>query len=262
MIEETTKRTRLCPYCANSIDEDAVKCSYCKADLLSGIAPKWLNRKEPSSEPRIELNSKKKSPIPSKFIWSVAMLVVVLSAFFAGGYIQRSELAALSQANSKQLQVKDQIIQSQQTQLSQLKQQLSENSKNVAEMTSKLEESQKAVAASQQRLGVATRETNRSIASRSVPVRRPTWRAPDTSAPFPQPVAARRTVEPGVYETTQATSVYENASSTARVISQIGRGTRLNVVSAAGEWLEVRSNRGNPPGYVRSADARPIGRAN
>ena len=262
MIEETTKRTRLCPYCANSIDEDAVKCSYCKADLLSGIAPKWLNRKEPSSEPRIELNSKKKSPIPSKFIWSVAMLVVVLSAFLAGGYIQRSELSALSQANSKQLQVKEQIIQSQQAQLSQLKQQLSENSKNVAEITSKLEESQKAVAATQQRLGAATRETNRSIASRSVPVRRPTWRAPDTTPPLPQPVAARRTVEPGVYETTQATSVYENASSTARVISQIGRGTRLNVVSAGGEWLEVRSNRGNPPGYVRSADARLIGRAN
>ena len=262
MIGETTTRTRLCPYCANSIDEDAAKCSYCKADLLSGIAPKWLNRNEPSSEPRVDMNNKKKSPIPTKFIGSVTVLLVVLVAFVAGGYIQRSEISAISQANLKQLQVKEQIIQSQQAQLAQVQQQLGENSNNLAEMKIKLEESQKAVSATQQRLEVASRETNRSIASRSVPVRRPTWRAPDTSPPLPQPVAARRTVDPGVYETTQATSVYENASSTARVISQIGRGTRLNVVSSAGDWLEVRSNRGNPPGYVRSADARLIGRAN
>ena len=87
-------------------------------------------------------------------------------------------------------------------------------------------------------------------------------RAPDTAASIPAAPAARRTAEPGVYETTQATSVYENPSSTARVISQIGRGTRINVVSSAGEWLEVRSNRGNPPGYVRSDDARLIGRVN
>ena len=262
MIGENTTRTQLCPYCANSIDEDAAKCSYCKADLLSGIAPKWLNRKEPSSEPRIELKSKKKFPIPSKFIGSVIVLVVVLLAFFAGGYIQRSELTALSQANLKQIQVKDQIIQSQQAQLTQVQQQLSENSNNLAEMKLKLEESQKAVSTTQQRLGVATRETNRSIASRSVPVRRPTWRAPDTSPPIPQPVAARRTVEPGVYETTQATSVHENPSSAGRVISQIGKGTRINVVRSSGEWLEVRSNRGNPPGYVRTNDARLIARAN
>ena len=143
-----------------------------------------------------------------------------------------------------------------------MQQQLSENSNNLAEMKIKLEESQKAVSATQQRLEVATRETNRSIASRSVPVRRPTWRTPDTSPPFPQPVAARRTVQSGVYETTQATSVYENPSSGAPVISQIGSGTRINVVSSSGDWLEVRSNRGNPPGYVRSDDARVIGRAN
>jgi hypothetical protein len=262
MIGETTTRTRLCPKCANSIAEDAAKCPYCKTDLLSEFAPKWLNRNEPASETRMELNSKKKFPIPSKFIGAITVLLAVFVAFVAGGYIQRSEIAAISQANLKQLQVKEQIIQSQQAQLAQVQQQLSENSNNLAEMKIKLEESQKAVSAKQQRLEVATRETNRSIASRSVPVRRPTWRTPDTSPPFPQPVAARRTVQSGVYETTQATSVYENPSSGAHVISQIGGGTRINVVSSSGDWLEVRSNRGNPPGYVRSDAARPIGRAN
>src|SRR5262249_37394994 len=73
------------------------------------------------------------------------------------------------------------------------------------------------------------------------------------------PMAGRRTPEPGVYETTRETPVYENPSSTSRVISQISRGTRINVVSSSGNWLEVRSKHGNPPGYVRSDDARLIG---
>jgi TolA-binding protein len=208
------------------------------------------------------LNSKKKFPIPSKFIGGITVLGVVLLAFFAGGYIQRGELSAISQANLKQLQVKEQIIQSQQNQLAQVQQQLSENSKSVAEMTSKLEESQKALTATQQRLGVATRDVDRSNSTRAVAVRRTASRAPDRASSFPVSTAARRTATPGVYETTQATSVYENPSSTARVISQIGSGTRINVVNSAGEWLEVRSNRGNPPGYVRSDDARLIGRVN
>jgi hypothetical protein len=258
MLAEPTMPTQLCPYCANSIAADSAKCSYCTADLLSGIAPKWLKRSEPSSEPRLGLNPMKKFPIPSKYIWSVTVLVVVLSALVAGGYLHRSERSLLS----KQLQAKDQIIQSQQAQLAQVQQQLSENSNQLGEMKSKLEESQKALSATQQRLGVASREAARSNATRSVAIRRTAARAPATPPPLAQPVATQRTGEPGVYETTQATSVYENPSSAGRVISQIGRATRINVVRSSGDWLEVRSNRGNPPGYVRSNDARLITRAN
>lgn len=258
MNGESTARMRLCPSCANNIEADATKCPHCKADFLMGSVPKWLNRNEPSSEPRPGLTDKQKFPIPAKFIWSVALLVVVVLAFLAGGYLQRSELAAISQANLNRLQTKDQIIQSQQDQLAQVKKQLSENSNRLAEMKTKLEENQKALSVAQQRLAVATREANRVTATRSVAVRRTAARAPDTGGSFPASVASRRTAEPGVYETTQATSVYENPSSTARVISQIGRGTRINVVSSTGDWLEVRSNRGNPPGFVRSDDARQI----
>jgi hypothetical protein len=210
----------------------------------------------------MELNSKKKFPIPSKFIGAITVLVVVLLAFVAGGYIQRGELSAILQANLKQLQVKEQVIQSQQAQLAQMKLQLSESSTSAADMTSKLEESQKALAATQQRLGVATREVDRLNSTRSMAVRTTASRAPATASSLPVSAAARRTVQSGVYETTQSTSVYENPSSAARVISQIGSGTRINVVSSSGDWLEVRSNRGNPPGYVRSDDARLIGRAN
>jgi hypothetical protein len=263
MIGKSTTRTQLCPYCANSIEEDATDCRYCKADFSSQFAPEWLKRDESSSEPRVGSdNNKRSSIIPPKFIWIAAMLVVALTAFFAGGFIQRNQLLLSSQANLKQLQAKDQMIQSQETQLAQTRQQLNENSNQLAQMKTKLEENQKELSLTQQRLGVATRQVDHLNAGRSPAVRRTASRAPDTAASLPQPVTARRTVEPGVYETTRPTSVYESPSPASPVISQISGGTRINVVSSTGGWLEVRSKRGNPPGYVRSDDARLIGRVN
>jgi hypothetical protein len=262
LIGKSTTRARLCPYCANSIAEDATNCSYCKADLSSQFIPQWLKRDEPASEPRVGSDNHKRFSIPPKFIWMAAILVVALIAFFAGGYIQRSQLLQSSQANLKQLQAKDQMFQSQEAQLAQTRRQLNENSNQLAEIKTKLEESQKELSLTRQRLGVATREVDRLNASRSPAARRTSSRAPDMPASLPAPVAARRTAEPGVYETTRQTSVYQDPSPASRVVSQISRGTRIDVVRSAGDWLEVRSKRGNPPGYVRSDDARLIGRAN
>ena len=201
-------------------------------------------------------------PIPAKFIWPAAMLVVALIAFLAGVYSQRSAQLLSSQADLKQLQTKDQMIQSQEAQLAQTRQQLGESSNQLAEMKTKLAESQKELTLTKQRLGAAPRKFDRLNASRSVAVRKTASRVPDTAASFPAPAVARRTAEAGVYETTRETSVYDGPSPASRVISQIGRGTRINVVSSAGDWLEVRSKHGNPPGYVRFDDARLIGRAN
>ena len=260
MIAKSTARTRLCPHCANSIEEDATVCFYCKTDFSSQSVPQWLKRDKSSSEPRINPEKHMKSPIPAKFIWPAAMLVVALIAFFAGGYMQRNQVLLLSQANLKQLQTKDQMIQSQEAQLAQTRQQLNENSTQLADMKTKLEDSQKELSLTQQRLGAATHRVDRLNTSGSLAPRRTASRAPDTATSLPQPVA-RRTAAPGVYETTRPTSVYEDPSSTSRVISQIDSGTRINVVSSAAGWLEVRSKRGNPPGYVRSDDARLIGGA-
>jgi len=259
MIGNSTAQTRLCPYCANSIAEDATDCRYCKADFSSQFAPRWLQRDEPAAEPQNALDNHRRSPIPAKFIWTGAMLAVALIAFFAGGYLQRNQQSLSTQANLKQLQAKEQMIQTQETQLAQTRQQLNENSTRLAEMKTQLEASQKELSLTQQRLNVAARQADRPNASRSPVATRTAARAPDTAAPLPQPVAARRTASQGVYETTRPTSVHEDPSSSSRVISQIDRGTRINVVSSAGDWLEVRSKRGNPPGYVRSDDARQIG---
>ena len=257
MIGNSTAETRLCPYCANSIAEDATDCRYCKADFSSQFAPPWLKRDETSQEPRIASYNRKIPSIPAKFIWMGAMLVVALFAFFAGGYLQRSQHSLASQANLKQLQAKEQMIQTQEAQLAQTRQQLNENSQQIAEMKAKLDASQKELSLAQQRLSVAARPNT----SRSPVARRTASRAPDTATPLPQPTATRRAAASGVYETTRPTSVYDDPSSTSRVISKIDSGTRINVVSSTGGWLEVRSRRGNPPGYVRSDDARQVGGA-
>jgi hypothetical protein len=262
MMEKSTMRMRHCPNCANSIGEDAAKCPYCKTDLSSQFAPQWLMRDEGLSEPQAGSIKRKRFPIPERFVWPAALLIAALGAFFAGGYVQGSRLSGASEANLKHLQAKDQMIQSQETQLAQTRQQLNENSNQLAEMETKLEESRKELSLTQQRLKAATREVDDRNASRPANVGRTAARAPDTAASPPQPVSARRTAEPGAYETTRATSVYENPSPSARVISQIGPRTRINVVSSSGDWLEVRSKRGNPPGYVRSGDARQLARAN
>ena len=262
MIGNSTAEARLCPYCANSIAADAVDCPYCKADFASQVAPSWLKRDEPTQKLQIASDHPSKFAIPARFIWMGAMLVVALMAFFAGGYLQRSEQSLASQANLKQLQAKEQMIQTQETQLAQTRQQLNENSNQLAEMKARLEASQKELSVAQQRLGVAARQADRPNASRSPVVRRTAARAPDTTASLPQPAAARRTAAAGVYETIRATSVYEDPAPAARVISQIDGGTRINVVGSDGAWLEVRSKRGNPPGYVRSDDAKPIGAVN
>ncbi len=155
MIGESTAQTRLCPDCANSIAADAANCPYCKAEVSSQPTPQWLKRDTQSSQPRTSPGSHKRFPIPAKFIWLAAMLVVAVNTFFAGRYSQRSELALSSQANLKQLQGKDQIIQSQEGQLAQTRQQLNDNSNQLAEMKTRLEASQKELSLAKQRVTAA-----------------------------------------------------------------------------------------------------------
>jgi uncharacterized protein YgiM (DUF1202 family) len=262
LVVKDTTRKQLCPYCANSIEEDATSCPYCKADLLSQFVPQWLKRDESSSESRSPLE-RKKFPIPGNFIWIAVVLVTGLAAFFIGGRLQRAQLLQLSQDNVKELQAKDQMIQSLEKQLDQTRQESKENSNQLAETKAKLEESQKNLATAQQHLDSARREADRLSASQSQARTRTISRPVEPQPPAPSPPAApRRAAESGVYETTRATTVYEDPSPSSRVVSQVSKGTRINVVGSTGDWLEVRSRRGNPPGFVRSDDARLVSRTN
>lgn len=250
---------RLCSHCANSIDEGVTKCPYCKAELTSDDIPEWLNRDEAPLEPG--LGYQRRLSLPSKLIWPVVMLVIAVIAFFAGGYKQRAASLLPAQADLSQLQAKEQIIRSQEAQLTELRQQFDQRTGELAELKTQLEDSRKELSATQQRLRVATREVDRLKASRSAVVRRIVARTP-TAVVSTAPATPRSTAEPGVYQTTRRTSVYEKPSAASRVIAQIEPGIRINVIGSSGAWLDVRSKHGNPPGFVRSTDARPIGRVN
>jgi hypothetical protein len=42
----------------------------------------------------------------------------------------------------------------------------------------------------------------------------------------------------------------------------VGRGTTLTVIRSVGDWLEVRSKHGKPPGFIRRDDAMYVNSAN
>jgi hypothetical protein len=67
--------------------------------------------------------------------------------------------------------------------------------------------------------------------------------------------AVRPGATPGTYQTVRSTPVHESPSTTSRVVARIDDGIRVNVVGSTGEWLEVRSRTGNPPGFIRRDDA-------
>ncbi len=57
------------------------------------------------------------------------------------------------------------------------------------------------------------------------------------------------------YQTVRSTSVFEEPSASSRKVGSISNGSRVRVVGSTGDWLEVRSKQGRPPGFIRRDDA-------
>jgi len=73
-------------------------------------------------------------------------------------------------------------------------------------------------------------------------------------------IASGRPANLGTYETIRPTTLFEKPSGSSRAVSNIGDGIKVNVVGSRGDWLEVRSRLGNPPGFIRRDDAKPVER--
>jgi hypothetical protein len=261
LVAKTTVSTQLCPHCANSIAADATQCPYCKADLAPARAPQW-----PTRDDTLEAASPRAG---SRISWiSLAVLVLGLIFFGVGAFLsfapgQRADSSAALTDTGKEVQEREQKIQSLETELTRVRQELTERSDQVTQLETKLDETQKDLSTVQQRLAIANREVER-VASSRAPQSSPALPPPpaNTSPPPPPPAPARRASPAGIYETVRATSVYEEPSGSSRVLSKIARGTRVEVVRSTGEWLEVRSKHGKPPGFVRADDAMYINQTN
>jgi hypothetical protein len=77
---------------------------------------------------------------------------------------------------------------------------------------------------------------------------------PRSSSPAP---ASRNMAAARTYEAVRDTQVYEKPSASSKVVASIPRGYTVTVVGSTGNWLEVRSKSGNPPGFIRRSDVLP-----
>lgn len=262
LIAKTNMSTRLCPHCANSIAADATQCPYCKTDFGPAPDPQWPTREEPSAAAK-PLGVRNKISAVSLAVFAIGVIFLAAGLFLVFGQGQHAELPVAPQDNTKELQQRDQKIQSLESELNRVRQEITERADEATELKTKLDETQKDLATMQQRLAIANREVERVASSRAQP---PAASAPprpaDTSPPPPAPSPSRRAAPPGTYEIIRSTTVYEGPSGSSRILAKITKGTRVEVVRSSGDWLEVRSKHGNPPGFVRADDAMFVSRTN
>ena len=114
----------------------------------------------------------------------------------------------------------------------------------VAKLQSELEDSAKQIARLQERSG----DTPRAVRSDERRVNNSRREATRIANQIPSS-------ETRFYETVRSTVVFEEPSGSSRKVATIPNGSKVRVVGSTGDWLEVRSKQGRPPGFIRRDDA-------
>ena len=267
LIEVDSSATRLCPQCGNTVPAESNECRYCSAVLTPQSVETWSAARGDRGL-QAPLGLSRQAPRHSQWVWVAGVLFAALTGYFAGGYLQRSDLLQSMQDLVRDLQDKEKQITVLKSEVAQMREDAGLSAKRVAELTGKFEQNQ-------QDLTTAEKKSNgrgEKIATPKVPsVEKTVARPTDLAAGSPKssrsadqvPLASSaRAVDPGSYETVRYTTVHEEPANSSRVVSQIEKGTRITVVRAAGDWLEVRSKHGNPPGFIRRDDAVLVSRVN
>jgi hypothetical protein len=164
-------------------------------------------------------------PGGKKSLISAGVIVFVLVAFLIGkafwGSNERSSFA---------LQEQEDKIREMEDRVARLQQELEESSKQIARLQDRPDEAPRA------------RQSARRVENFS---RREAPRVADQVS----------SSEMRFYQTVRSTSVFEEPSGNSRKVATIPGGSKVRVVGSSGDWLEVRSKQGRPPGFIRSDDA-------
>ncbi|MFQ5682254.1 MAG: hypothetical protein ACE5HC_03180 [Candidatus Binatia bacterium] len=201
----------------------------------------------------------------SRDTWSyiLIVLVVAVGAFWVGlsmvGTQEDSErLTASLEEKTGELEKKERQIEERNAQISELRKELEENSKQVGQLKARVKKDAESLSSARERLKGAKETIKQLTATQMQARRRATQRRTEPASPG----FRRRSADPGTYEVIRDTTVFERPSGASRKVMTIQKRTRVTVVKSVGEWLEVRSKHGNPPGFIHRDDAMFIKRRN
>jgi hypothetical protein len=200
-------------------------------------------------------------------IFALLVIVAVLSVRALRG--KRSQTVAIqpeqgiqSDARAVQRDVEsERRVEELNNEIAALRKQNEENASRVQQLETKLADTSKALVAAQQKLKVTQWQADRpapAASAREKTLASRTPAAPPAQAPPPatQPTP-RRVDEAGAYEVVRDTALLEKPSTSSREVALVQRGMTVNVVGAVGDWLEVHSKYGKPPGFIRRQDVTP-----
>ena len=254
--------TRLCPHCANTIASDALSCPYCRADLLQSTEPEWPHKDDDweLTTPPVE---KGRLTVKSKAILILGLGVFAVGVYLVGGNRERSDLGPMLEEQQRSLQERDATINDLKVQLAQLRQEHQGTRSEIEDLRARLQESSNDLIAVQKRLADTNHEVEALAALRNSSTPRPAARSIEQPAPAASAgsLRGRGGLEPGTYESTRTASVYEAPASSSKIVTQISKGTQLTVVRSVGDWVEIRSKHGNPPGFIRADDIAATSRS-
>ena len=161
-------------------------------------------------------------PIGKKGSIFVGVIAFALVVFLTWAFWTPNDRGSFQQQEEKIRDMEDRIAR--------LQKELEESSKQIASLQPGSDETPRARRSAQRNVNNSRREETR-LADQN-----------------PSP-------EPRFYQTVRSTSVFEEPSASSRKVGSIGNGSRVRVVGSTGDWLEVRSKQGRPPGFIRRDDA-------
>lgn len=192
-----------------------------------------------------------------QWVYVVIGVLLVVVAVLATKTFTRSDgerLATAPLPGPRELPERDRQAQALDSEVGQLRKEVQESSNRVRQLETRLEETNRALGAAQEKLKTAQRPVERPPVAAPPPA--PAREQPAARSPEPAPPPySRRAAEPGQYEVIRTTTVFDRPSASGRDVATITRGTRVTVVGSEGDWLEVRSKQGRPPGFIKRDDA-------